>query len=272
MSDQSPPAIRAAVSSPRRFKTARTLLALILREMQTTYGRNVGGYVWAILEPLGGIAFFTFVISIGLRIREPALGNNFPLFYATGFLPLTMFLAVSNKTASALRFSRPLLNYPGVKFTDALLARFILTTVTQLMVSFLIFAGIHMVFAVETILDAEQLLAGLVLAAFTGFGIGTLNCYLFSVQPLWDSAWSILTRPLFLFSTIFFTFEDVPRDFRDILWWNPIVHCVGLARRGIFATYDAPWISELYLVLLGLITLGLGLLLLQRFHSDILSR
>ena len=31
-----------------RFATLRTITALILREMATTYGRSPGGYVWAI--------------------------------------------------------------------------------------------------------------------------------------------------------------------------------------------------------------------------------
>lgn len=266
------PALSAPVASPRRMKTARTVLALMLREMQTTYGRNVGGYVWAFVEPIGGIALFTIVISIGLKIRDPSLGNSFPLFYASGFLPLTMFLTVSNKTASALQFSRSLLNYPGVRFSDALIARFLLTTLTQLLVSILILIGIHLIFEVQSILDVYQLLAGLTLAAFVGFGVGAINCFLFSVQPLWESFWSILTRPLFLFSTIFMTYEDVSRDFQSILWWNPVVHCVGLMRRGLYATYDATWISVLFLSLLSMVTFGLGLTLLQRYHSDILNR
>ena len=272
MTDIPAPAIRPAASSTRRFKTARTVIALIMREMQTTYGRNVGGYAWALLEPIGGIAFFTAAISIGLRIREPALGNSFALFYATGFLALSMFLGVSGKVASALQFSRPLLKYPGVEFSDAILARFLLTTMTQLMVALIIFSGIHILFEIETILNVEAIVAGLLLAALLGLGIGVVNCYLFSVMPLWQSAWGILTRPLFLFSTIFFTFEDVPKEFQDELWWNPIVHCVGFLRRGFYATYDAPWVSGVYLVLLSLALTLIGLALLRRFHGDILNR
>ena len=31
----------------RRFRSARAVVALMLREMATTYGRSPGGYVWA---------------------------------------------------------------------------------------------------------------------------------------------------------------------------------------------------------------------------------
>ena len=55
---------------PRRFKMGRTVMALMLREMSTTYGRSPGGYLWAVLEPLGGIAMMTLILAVGLRIRE----------------------------------------------------------------------------------------------------------------------------------------------------------------------------------------------------------
>ncbi|MDJ0823602.1 MAG: sugar ABC transporter permease, partial [Paracoccaceae bacterium] len=35
----------------RRFATARAVMALMLREMSTSFGRSPGGYLWAILEP-----------------------------------------------------------------------------------------------------------------------------------------------------------------------------------------------------------------------------
>ena len=37
---------------PPRVQTFRTISALIMREMQTTYGRSPGGYLWAVLEPV----------------------------------------------------------------------------------------------------------------------------------------------------------------------------------------------------------------------------
>ena len=76
---------------------ARTVVALILREMATTYGRSAGGYIWAILEPVLGVALLSAVFSMALQ--HPGLGTNFPLFYATGFLPFAMFNDVANKVA-----------------------------------------------------------------------------------------------------------------------------------------------------------------------------
>ena len=38
-----------------RFQMGRTVVALMLREMATTYGRSAGGYAWAILDPVLGV-------------------------------------------------------------------------------------------------------------------------------------------------------------------------------------------------------------------------
>ncbi|MEL6475009.1 MAG: sugar ABC transporter permease, partial [Pseudomonadota bacterium] len=33
----------------RRFASLRSIIALMLREMATSYGRSPGGYLWAVL-------------------------------------------------------------------------------------------------------------------------------------------------------------------------------------------------------------------------------
>lgn len=266
------PAILKPVSRPRPFKTPRTIIALIMREMQTTYGRSPGGYVWAILEPVGAIAMFTFVISVGLRIRVPSLGSNFALFYATGFLPFSLAMSTAGKVASSLKYSRSLLQYPGVQYTDAILARFLLNFLTHLMVFFVLITGMHIVFQLSTIRDVPSIGLSLVLAAFLGLGIGTLNAFLFSVSPLWESAWGILTRPLLLISCVLYIFEEIPWQYQNAVWYNPLVHVVGLMRRGFYATYDARYASPLFVLGCGLTCLFFGLVLLHRYHRDILNR
>lgn len=256
----------------RRFKTPRTIGALILREMQTTYGRSPGGYAWALLEPIGGITLLTLIIVSGFRVREPALGSNFQLFFASGLLVLIMFQSVSGRVAQSINFSRNLLFYPGVKYTDALIARFVLNMLTQTLVFLIIVIGILLLFDVQTIVDPLPILAGLGLTALLSAGIGTLNCFLFNVVPIWDPIWSILTRPLILVSTVFYTFEQIPRQYQDIGWWNPLVHLVGLMRQGLYPSYDGYWVTPLYPATLGTVTLVFGLLFLHRFHRDILNR
>lgn len=256
--------------NPLTFATLRATSALVLREMATSYGRSPGGYLWAVLEPVAAVALLSIVFSAAFN--APSLGQSFPLFYATGFLPFLMFNDIVNKLASALRFSRPLLAYPAVTFMDAVLARFVLNAATHLVVGLIVVGAILAAFDTATILRLGPIALAVSMTAALSFGIGTFNCLMLTAFPVWDRLWQIVARPLFVVSGIFFILEDVPRIFRDILWFNPLIHITGEMRRGIYATYDPGWVSPGYVFALALLPAVLGTLLLRRHHDELLNR
>lgn len=276
MTSQPPTAARriAPAQRPRgrshRFASLRTIAALVLREMSTRYGRTPGGYIWGILEPLAAILFLS--VGFSLVMRSPSLGTSFLLFYATGFLPFNLYQTISNTTARALNFSKPLLKYPAVTWVDAILARFILNSLTGIVIAFILIGSVLMVTDSRAVLDMGPTLQALALTMLLGLGVGTANCVLLGLYPLWDVAWSIITRPLFLASGVLFLYDDLPPLARDILWYNPLLHITGLMRRGFYPTYTASYVSMLYVLLISLILLVLGLILMGRYHRVILNR
>ncbi|MGJ8609450.1 MAG: ABC transporter permease [Octadecabacter sp.] len=253
----------------RRFASLRTILALVMREMATSYGRSPGGYLWAIVEPAAGIALLSALFSLGFR--SPAIGTNFAIFYATGLVPFLLFTTVSNKVAMSLLFSKPLMAYPRVTFMDAILGRFIVNLLTQLMVSYVVFTGILVLFETRTIPDIAGIALAMTMAASLALGVGTLNAVLFTAFPVWQQVWSILTRPLLLLSGVIFIFDNIPRPYDDYLWWNPVIHVVGQMRDSFYPTYDGSYISHVYVFGVSGITLLFGVLFLRRFHRDILD-
>ncbi|MEB8388262.1 ABC transporter permease [Rhodobacteraceae bacterium KMM 6894] len=256
----------------RKFRSARTIGALILREMTTTYGRTPGGYLWALLEPIGAVAMITLVLGTGLRLRSPSLGTSFVLFYATGMLTYLMYHRVQVKVAKSLTFSRPLLFYPGVTYVDTIIARFFLNGLTQCMAFGLVIAGILTIFDTRAVLDVPPILTAMAMSLSLALGIGSFNAFLMPRFPLWESVWSILTAPLFLISGIFYTYEDLPDLGQTILWYNPIIHAVAVMRRGFYPSYDATWASPLYVFALSMICLFLGIVFLGRYHRDIINQ
>lgn len=245
----------------RRFRMPRTVAALMLREMSTSYGRSPGGYLWAVLEPAGGVAMLSLLFSFALN--TPSIGTNFPLFYATGYLPFMMYNDMSQKAANVISFSRPLLTYPAVTYIDALLARFLLTLLTHMMVGIVIFGGIMLIFDTNAHILVPTILKAYATAAMIGFGVGVLNCYLFTSFPVWARAWWVLTRPMFLISGIFFAYHDLPPIAQDVLWYNPVLHAVGMMRSGFYLTYDDSYISLLYVSVVSAVLAILGLLLVR---------
>jgi capsular polysaccharide transport system permease protein len=255
---------------PRFLASFRTITALILREMATTYGRSPGGYIWAVLEPVAGVAVLSAAFSFAFH--SPPLGSNFQLFYATGIIPLGIYTSVSSRVANALTFSRPLMAYPSVTFMDAILARFVLNMLTQIMVAYLILAGIMMIYDTKVILKLPSVAGALALAGALSLGIGTLNCFLFTRFPLWSQIWGILMKPIFMISCVFITFDHMPIWAREILWYNPIVHLVGLMRHGFYSTYHATYVSVGYVLGLSALCMTAGLLLLRKHQYSLLNR
>lgn len=254
----------------RSFASFRAIAALVLREMSTTNGRTPGGYLWAILEPAAGIAILSVIFSLGFR--NPAIGTNFALFYATGLVPLTFFTAISGRVGMAVSYSRQLLAYPSVTFLDAILARFLLNSLTQIMVAYVIFVGILYGFDVKVILNFPAIATSLAMAGSLALGIGTLNCFLFTKFPVWQQVWSIIMRPLFIISCVFNLFDQLPAWARDWLWYNPIIHTVGMMRHGFYSTYHAAYVSVTYVMGISLVTGAAGLLLLWRHQYSLLER
>ncbi|SDW40896.1 capsular polysaccharide transport system permease protein [Paracoccus sanguinis] len=265
------PVGRARPAGNGLFRMARTVVALMLREISTTYGRSPGGYVWALADPILGITLLTIVFQGAMGHTRPLIGTNFPLFYASGYLVFQMYHDIANKVATSLRFSRPLLAYPAVTFVDALLARLILNVATHLVVVVVVIGGIALIYDLPLVMDVGTVLHALGLTALFAAGLGTLNCFLMMRFPVWERAWSILSRPLFLMSGVFYTYELMPNIVRDVLWWNPVLHLIGLMRRGIYVVYPADYVSERYVVTVSLILLASGLLLIWRRYRDLLE-
>lgn len=255
---------------PRSFRTGRALSALILREISSTYGRTSFGFLWAIVEPAAAILLLTLVFSV--TVRTPGLGTSFALYYASGLLPFIAYSEISTKVAQSLRFSKPLLAFPVITFVDPFLARVLLGATVHMIIAMIVFTVIILGFGLDVILNFPLLLLGYAMSFSLAFGVGLMNSFLFMKFPFWERLWGIVTRPLFFVSCIFFLFETVPDPYRDFLWYNPLVHVVGMVRQGIYATYEPTYVSIVYVFGIAMCLITLGFLLLRRHYRDLLHR
>lgn len=253
-----------------RFSALRCIGALILREMSTSYGRSPGGYLWAVLQPLGGIALLVIIFSAGFR--SPPLGSNFAIFYATGFLPFIFFSELAAKLGQALNYSRQFLAYPRITFMDAIIARFLLNALTQLLVGYILLFGILTLYETRTTLELDRIAMAYAMVGALSFGIGVMNCFLMSLMPVWQQIWSILTRPLMIVSGIFFLYEGIPEPYRAYLWYNPLMHITGELRGAFYVSYEAAYVEPSYVFGISLGLTVFGLLFLRRYHKDIIYR
>ncbi|GHC51835.1 ABC transporter permease [Neogemmobacter tilapiae] len=266
------PAAQRPGSFSLPWRTGRSVGALVLREMTTTYGRSFGGYLWALLEPIGSVLILTIVFSVGLRLRQPSLGISFPMFYATGMLIFMLYVRIQQKVATSITYSRSLLRYPAVRFFDAILARVLLNLVTHMAVMVLIFSSMILLFETRTIVDLRWILMATAMATAFGIGVGMVNAFLMPMFPIYASLFSIATTPLFLISGVIFLFDEMPNSAQDILWYNPLVHIIAMMRRGFYGQYEASFVSPLYVFGVSLLLAVVGYILISRYFRQIVDR
>lgn len=255
--------------STLRYAGFRTVAALIFREMSSTYGRSAAGYLWALAEPVGGVVLLT--IAFAFVLRAPPLGDNFALFYASGYLPFLAFMDVQRKTASAIKFSKTLLYYPRVTFVDAIAARVILNSLTQLSIGAIIYACLIPFSRSHVHIDIPHLVWAYVMGITLAMGIGVFNIYVFWRIPAWERIWNVLMRPMYIGSGIFFTFESVPAVLQDYMWLNPLIHVLGYARQGVYVEYNPSYISQTYVFGIAAVFGLFGMLLLWRDNKEIVN-
>lgn len=266
----SPPLAPPASHGPVRLRWMRVLFALVVREMSTKFGRSWGGYLWAIVEPLGGIFLLTFIFSLALR--KPPLGTNFALFYASGVVPFFLFNKVTGSVSGAINSNRGLLTYPVVQPLDAVFAKFITDFLTMFVIGVILFSAIILWNGLPVSLDVAAIFNGYLLMGLLGLGFGTMNCVIHGFWPTWRHIWNVLTKPLFFVSGMFYTFELMPPKAQAWLWWNPLIHGVGLMRSGLYSSYDPDYINVAYVLVVALSLFVVGAYLLRRHGTRLLER
>lgn len=237
----------------------RVLAALIMREMATRFGRAWVGYFWTLGEPAAFIALLSLVFS--QIAHQPPYGVAFPMFYATGYLGFALYHDMARITSRAVEANRPLLSYPAVSPLDLVLARFALQFLTALVTCLAILGAIAAVYGEPLALRLGALAQALSLGALLGLGVGLINTVLFALSKTYELIFVLASRPLFLVSAVFFSYEAMPPAVRDWLWWNPLVHVVGMVRRAVYPAYDGAHLAPGPVAALGLGLVLAGLVL-----------
>jgi capsular polysaccharide transport system permease protein len=233
--------------------------ALILRETHTRFGRTRLGYIWVLIEPVAHAVGLS-IVHYTLGRRSP-LGGSMALFFMTGLLPFFLWSKVSYRLVSAFTSDRPLLNVPAVTHLDILCARALLEGATWLIVSTILIALLVSIGFSDWPFDLESLFGAVAATFLLAVGVGMINATLTALLQSWHNLFSILTRPLYLASGIFYLVDQVPATAQAFLVWNPLVHAIEWTRTSFYPAYGATTLDKAYLVQWAVCTCVLGLVL-----------
>ena len=239
----------------------RVFFALILREAGTRYGRLKIGYLWAFIEPVMFIAILSILFSYFRETSSSPMPQS--LFYATGVMPFFLFRDILIRSMTAVQGNSQLLTFPQVQVFDLIIARALLEIATFFIVFTVIVGGIA-VFNLEPVHidDPLQMLKAIIIITLIGLGLGTAFAALLPLFPtIQFLVNSILIRPLFFLSGIFFTADAIPDSIRHYALYNPLLQIGELFRSGFFTTYESSYVDISYLTVFSLCSLFIGLLL-----------
>ncbi len=249
----------------KEFKIQRRVIhALILRETRTRFDRNKLGYLWALFEPVSFILVLIAIFSIMGRGSPIGTDQDLPLFFLTGMIPWLFFSNTVAATMAGIESNRALLTYPQVKPFDVLIARALLEFATLTVV----FVFLLLAFAYFGLFRSVESFLGLLAAATSlwllAIGIGSLNATIILYIPSYKQTYSVIQRPLFFISGIFFTVESLPVAVRELALYNPILHGIEWFRSAAFQAYESSYLDTHYLWVFILIFLSVGLSSLHR--------
>lgn len=237
----------------------RVVAALLVREMEARFGSKPGGYVWALLDPAAHVVLLTVIFQT--LARSPPLGVSFPLFFGTGYIAFQFYQAMATYVNGAVKANKSLLSYPNVAPIDTIAARYLLQLGTTAMVAVVVLGVIVGWMRVPVELSWLPILEAVLVGSMLGLGVGLVNNVMFLKYPLYEKVYSIVTRPLYLISGIFFLPDGIPLPYRDIVLLNPLVHVVMSFRTGFYGGYRAIGLDMSYAYNFAFLTLFIGMIL-----------
>lgn len=242
-----------------------SIRALILRELQTRFGRYRLGYVWVFLEPLLTIGMLVLLFATIRQRMAP--GIEYEVFLINGIIPFFMFRTGVMLGTSAVESNKGLFSYRSVKPIDALIARNILELLLKF-TAYISFSASLLWFGYSISFSEIPQLLGYWLLLF----IFMLGCSLvFLVIADFSKEITKILSPFFLIiyltSGILYSIHIIPAQYQPYLLYNPLVHIFELMRHAVAPTYPlVSGVSLNYFIIWMVVTLFIGLLLYKRFE------
>lgn len=231
---------------------ARTIRALMLRDMMLRYGRENIGFVWVVLEPMiltaGVMVIWTVTMGNtknGLKLIELVL---------TGYMPLTLWRHMTNCCITIFRRSASLLYHQSIGLYDILIARLLLEFIATSAAFLVVWGTLYTLGLVAGIASLDRLLLGWCmmgwLATTGAFLLATIT-EVSETSERFVQPFQYLSIPL---SGAFSPVDWLPQWAQEILLLNPMVHCYEAFRAGFFgpsyvAHYSLPYFCSFTFVL-----------------------
>jgi capsular polysaccharide transport system permease protein len=220
----------------------RVIVALVIREIYSRFGRESLGFGWTVAEPL----VFAVPVLLMWRALRPTHEHGILVmpFLWSGYLPLLLFRHLGGRILLFIRQNASLLYHRQVTILDIFIARSLLeigSNLAALIVSFVIF---YMLGAVNVPRDLPMFYLGYFFMIWWAIAIALIIGALSERTDWVQQIWLPYSYMYMIFSGFFYLADWLPPQVRTVALYQPYTQAYEMIRAGIFGntikTYGDP--------------------------------
>jgi ABC-type polysaccharide/polyol phosphate export permease len=237
------------------------IIALLLREILTRYGRHNIGFLWLFVEPM----MFTLGVTALWTISGLHRASDLPItaFALTGYSAVLLWRNMPSRCVGAIEPNSSLMYHRNVRIIDIFVSRLMLEAIGAT-ISFtllgIVFIMLGMIAPPE---DFLKLIEGWLLTAWFGASLAMLLGAWAEESEIVEKLWHPAAYLLFPLSGAAYLVDATPKAFQNAVLWLPMVHGTEMIRDGYFGSKINAHYSASYMIVVSMI-LTLGALALER--------
>ncbi|OIQ25364.1 ABC transporter permease [uncultured Vibrio sp.] len=232
------------------------IFAIFLREIKSKSNDKLG-VAWSVVSPVA----FIFMLSYVRGVVDGGETHGVPTFFfmVYGMLLVQFLLGVLGATASSIKKNKPLYAFRQVQPISSVIAISGFECLVKAVVIVVIgVISFYLGFDIQ-VHDPIHLVFNIVQVGIFASSLGLIFSLASCFVPEVEKIRSLAMRPIFFISGIFFSLQDIPREFWPYLTWNPLLHAVELTRFAAYPHYGSEGVSSFYLSMCTLISLFFAL-------------
>ena len=243
------------------------LVALIVRELITRFGRQNIGFLWMMVEPL---LFAGLVGTIYHYIVGPSEhGIGVVAFIASGYIPLTVMRNSFGRCVHIFAANSALLYHRQVKIVDFVIARFAIEMIGGMMAYVLIGCLLYALDLFPVPANLGFLLAGWALYMLFVFCACLVIAPLSEMSEVMEKLLPVTIYIAIPFSGTFNMASWLSPATRAVVLWSPLVNAMEMMRYGLFGDAVRPYYNPWDPIAVSAVLAIMGFALIRRVRQTL---
>jgi capsular polysaccharide transport system permease protein len=245
------------------------IFALFAREIRIGTNDKLG-VSWTVVSPV----IFILLLSTIRGRMDGGETHTIPtfVFMAYGMLLIQSFLQTFTAAFGAIKKNMALFAFRQVQPVSAVLAAGLFELLVKLFVMLGIVIAMYFLNMEVRAADPLSIIFNVFLLWLFALSCGLIFGLAALYVPEISKIQALMTRPLFFISGVFFSLQDVPKEYWWLLDWNPILHAIELSRYAAYPSYGNVGVSFNYFISVLVCTVFLALTIYHSCWKQAISR